>query len=142
MDYLISKATIDINSIQMIMYLLYFLSSFFVFILFAKIYIKFTPYNEIELIKTGNLSVAIAFSGALLGYAINLGFTMFYSHNLVQYLLFAIFSAIIQLACYKIVDILFKGMSSEIQSYGNVPVATLYATISVCIGIINGVSGF
>lgn len=142
MEQIISKATFDIEATHMFLYLLYFLSSFFVFCIFAKIYIKFTPYNEIALIKSGNLAVSIAFSGALLGYAINLGFVMMYAHNLAQYLIFAIISAIIQLVCYKVVDKLFKGLSSEIQMYGNIPVATLYAAVAVCIGIINGVSGF
>lgn len=142
MDLIISKATIDFEWWHLCLYLIYFFVSFVMFFAFFKVYIKFTPYDEIALIRSGNLAVSVAFSGALIGFAINLGFAMFSAHNIVQYLLFGLISAIIQLLCYKIVDIFFKGFSEEIKTFSNMPVAILYASLSICIGIINGVSGF
>lgn len=141
MELIFSKATFDIDGWHALLYLIYTLSSIFLLMIFGKIYVKFTPYNELDLIRSGNMAVAIAFSGAMIGFCINLGFTIAYSHNYTEYLMYAVFSMLVQLFCYKLITIIFKDFSSEIVNFGNIPVSIFYASIAICIGILNGVSG-
>ena len=85
-------------------YLFYFLISLLLFILFLKTYIWFTPINEIELIKQGNTAVSFILAGTLLGYAINLAFAISYSYGPLQFFGYGVFSAILQLITFFIVE--------------------------------------
>lgn len=141
METILLKTSFNIDLAHLSLYFIYLLLSVLFLWVFSKIYIKFTPHNEIELISAGNLAVAISFSGALLGFAINLAFSIFYSHNIYEYALYGTISTIVQLLCYKIIGIFFKNFSDEITNYGNIPVATFYAILAVIVGLINGVCG-
>ena len=40
--------------------------------IFAAIYVRVTPYNEIALIREGNMAASISLSGALIGFVLPL----------------------------------------------------------------------
>lgn len=48
------------------------------------IYIRFTPYDEIGLIREGNLAAAVSLTGALIGFAIPVAIVIAHSVNLVD----------------------------------------------------------
>ena len=49
-------------------FLIYLVLAFALLTVFAWIYDKVTPYNELVLIRGGNTAAAIAYSGAILGW--------------------------------------------------------------------------
>src|SRR5215469_8295709 len=50
-------------------YLLYFGSTIAMLLIAGFVYVRFTPSNEIALIRAGNVAAAVALGGAMLGYA-------------------------------------------------------------------------
>ena len=140
MEFLVNL--FHINVTKSINYLLYFAMSISLFVIFLKTYVKFTPIDEIELIKNGNQAVAFAFGGALFGYAINLGFAMFYAYDVVQYLLFAVLSAIIQLLAHVAMTKVFRQLQKEVWDNENIAAGILFGILAICVGILNGASAY
>lgn len=131
-----------INLEKIYHYLIYFFSSIFLFAIFFKSYITFTPYNEIGLISKGNTAASWLLGGTLLGFAINLGFAMFYSYNIFQFIFYGFISGIIQLISYSALRIIFKNLHIEIRENNNIAIGMLFGAIAICIGILNGASAY
>lgn len=142
MDPIVTQQLTDMNIDKILHYFTYFIISVCLFVGFFKAYLKFTPYDEIELIKKGSVAVAWTLSGAILGYVINLGFAMFYSYGVIQFVVFGIASGALQLACHYILQKVFVTLQEEVRTNNNVAVGILFASIAICVGIINGASAY
>ena len=123
-------------------YLLYFAISLSLFAAFFKAYVAFTPHDEIALIKGGNAAAAYILSGTLAGYAVNLGFAMFYAYNPTQYAIYGAFSAFVQILTYIVAHKALKGISDEAYLRGNAAAGILFGAIAFCVGVLNGASAY
>ena len=100
------------------------------------IYVIVTPYNEIDLIKKGNQSAALSFSGALVGIAIPLSIAMAGSVNIMDIVVFGAVAIILQLLGYRITDLLLRELPSRIVN-NEISAAITMVGIKFSISLVN-----
>ena len=103
---------------------------------FLFIYIKITPYHEIDLIRAGNLAAAASLSGAMLGFAIPLAQAVAQSDSLIDMLIWAGIALVIQLLVYAVVRLIIPGISKDIPE-GHVAQGVFLGMLSLATGILN-----
>lgn len=107
--------------------------------LFSMIYCKTTPYDELKLVRQGNVAPAISFGGALLGFVLPLHSAITHSVSLADMLIWALVAMVVQITVFSVVRLIFKGLVRDIEN-GHTAAATLLAFFSVAIGILNAAS--
>ncbi|MEE2746715.1 MAG: DUF350 domain-containing protein [Pseudomonadota bacterium] len=103
------------------------------------IYVLVTPYHEVELIKKGNSAAALSLSGALVGIGIPLSMAMAGSINALDIIIYGAVAITLQLICYKITDLLIRGLSERIEK-GEMSAAIIMVGIKISIALINAAS--
>ncbi|WP_065760139.1 DUF350 domain-containing protein [Pseudomonas defluvii] len=106
------------------------------FALYALIYTRLTPYNELRLIREGNTPAAVALAGALVGFAIPVASAVSHSISLLDFLLWAVIAAVVQLLAFVVVNRYVKGMAERIARQ-EMASAILLAAVSISIGLLN-----
>ena len=106
------------------------------FALYALIYTRLTPYNELRLIREGNTPAAVALAGALVGFAIPVAGAVSHSISLLDFLLWAVIAAVVQLLAFVVVNRCVKGMAERIARQ-EMASAILLAAVSISIGLLN-----
>ena len=117
-------------------FIIYFLISAVLLVVFIFIYLRVTPYREISLIKEGNTAAAASLSGAIIGFTLPLAHAVAQSANLVDMLIWALIALVVQLACYLIVRALIPALVTGIGE-GKVAQGVFLATLSIAAGILN-----
>lgn len=117
-------------------FLLYFVASAVLSLLFLGIYTRLTPYNEFELIKQGVLAPAISLSGAMLGFVIALASVIKNSLDFVDMAVWGLIAMVVQLLAFGIVRVLFKTLTDGIVN-NNIAKAVFLAMMSVVFGLLN-----
>ncbi|MGA0314566.1 MAG: DUF350 domain-containing protein [Alphaproteobacteria bacterium] len=102
----------------------------------AVIYQMITPYNELDLIRGGNIAAALSFSGALVGLALPLAVCMARSLNLWDIIIWGCLTLFIQLIAYRIGDALLKDLPKRIEN-GELSAATTIVGIKLSVAMIN-----
>ncbi len=108
-------------------------------VVFCQVYCWITPYNELKLVREGNVAPAISFGGALIGFILPLHSAITHSVGFLDMLIWAAVAMIVQLTVFGIVRLFFKGLVREIEN-NHTAAATLLAFFSVAIGILNAAS--
>ena len=103
--------------------------------IFVYVYARATPYKEFALIAHDNSAVAITFAGAVLGFTIPLVAAIYYTHSLVEMVVWAAITCVVQLA----VLLALRSQAKRIEE-GHVSSAIMVATFSVAVGLLNAVS--
>ena len=103
--------------------------------IFVYVYARATPYKEFALIEHDNIAVAVTFAGAVLGFTIPMVAAIFYTHSLVEMIMWAGITCLVQLA----VLLVLRGQAKRIEE-GHVCSGIVVATLSVAIGLLNAVS--
>ncbi|MCY9861364.1 DUF350 domain-containing protein [Vibrio coralliirubri] len=106
---------------------------------FVVAYMFATPHKEIALIKENNASAAISFAGAMVGYVTPLVTAMNVSENVIDFMLWGFLAAIVQIALFFSIRIVFPLMIKRIEK-GEVAMGITVAALSVVIGTINSAS--
>ncbi len=117
-------------------FLIYFAVALLLFVVFTVIYMKVTPYDEINLIREGNTAAAISLSGAMLGFALPLASSVANAVNLVDLVLFAVLATVVQLIVFVFARMLMPGLSGAIEK-GNIAEAIFLAATSISVGVLN-----
>jgi putative membrane protein len=104
--------------------------------LFLFIYVRITPYREIQLIREGNLAAAISLSGATLGFAVPLAQAAAQSGNLLDMLMWSGIAMVVQLLVYAAVRMVIPGISRDIPA-GKVAQGTFLGALSLATGLLN-----
>ena len=102
----------------------------------VTLYMWMTPYEDIAQIRSGNSAAGIALGGALLGMALPLAITLRGSVNLWDIVLWGVLIVILQMAVFKVVDLILKDLPKRIED-GEVGAATLLASAKISVGAIN-----
>ncbi|MDK2122861.1 DUF350 domain-containing protein [Parachitinimonas caeni] len=76
-------------------------------LLFIRVYVRITPYDEIALIRTGNQAAAFSLAGAVLGFVVPLSSAIAHSVSFVDMLVWGGVALLAQLLVYAIVRFAF-----------------------------------
>ncbi|MDH3669731.1 MAG: DUF350 domain-containing protein [Gammaproteobacteria bacterium] len=101
-----------------------------------SIYHLITPYHEIQLIRQGNIAAAISLSGAVLGLGIPLAFCLAASVNALDILIWGFVTLVIQLACYRIADLVLKDLPKRIVD-GEIGAALWLMSVKLSVAALN-----
>lgn len=117
-------------------FLLYSLASLALLFIFARLYMWTTPYHEMEQIKAGKTAPAIALGGSMVGFTLPLLSVSYNGVNFIDFLIWAGVAGVFQIVLFKI---LFYVIPMQIEE-DNKAIATLYAGMALCVGLINAFS--
>lgn len=116
-------------------FLTYFGSASLSMLVFALIYIGITPYNEFKEIRIKhNNAAAIAFSGALIGFALPEASLLIHSVNLLDFFLWSGVAFCVQIFAFSI-SLLFQVQKRIVEQ--DISAGIMLASISIIAGILN-----
>ena len=99
------------------------------------LYMWITPYEDIKLVREGNTAAAVALGGAFLGLAIPLAGSLAGSVTSLDILLWGIVTVIVQIVCFKVVDLVLRGLPKRIAG-GEMAAAIFLAFVKIAAGTI------
>ena len=117
-------------------FVIYLAAALALLAIFLFIYIRITPYREMELIRTGNLAAAISLSGAMIGFIIPLTKAIAQSGSLLDMLLWAGIALVVQLLAYAVVRMIIPGIAKDIPE-GKVAQGVFLGALSLATGLLN-----
>ncbi|WP_321874771.1 DUF350 domain-containing protein [Burkholderia cenocepacia] len=118
------------------LYAVHLLSAFVLLLVFAAVYLKVTPFDELALIRDGNTAATLSFGGALIGFCLTLASSIAHNATLGEVVIWAIGAMIVQLIAYAVLTRVMPGMNHAIEDR-NVAMGGLMGTASLVVGIIN-----
>lgn len=104
--------------------------------LFSILYTAVTPQAEWTLLREGNVSAALAFGGALLGFVIPLASAIAHSISLLDTLLWGAVALLVQLLAFFAVRLVLPALPRQIKE-DHRGVATFAAVFFLSVGILN-----
>jgi len=114
---------------------LHLVTSFAMLIAGMGVYMWMTPYEDIRLVREGNTAAAVALGGAFLGLAIPLAGSLAGSVTSLDILLWGVITVVVQLICFKVVDLVLRGLPKRIAA-GEMAAAIFLAFVKVSAGAI------
>lgn len=117
-------------------YLLYLVSGIVLLAIFAAIYMRFTPYNELALIRAGHSAAALSFAGAMIGFALTLAACAIYHASFIGFIGWAFTAMIVQLLGYVLTTHLIPNLKQEMLD-NNIAVGGFVGAIGLALGILN-----
>ena len=117
-------------------FLLYFALGIAAFAAFFVIYGAATPYDELALIREGNVAAAISLGGAVLGFVLPLASAVAHSVGPVDMVVWSVIALAVQIVVYFLVSRLVPHFAEAIRA-GRVAGATLLAVLALATGILN-----
>jgi putative membrane protein len=103
---------------------------------FTWLYIRVTPYDDIQDITDGKMAPAIALTGAMLGFTFPLLVASYVQASIPGFVLWSVISCCVQLAVFWA---LHRVLRLRIET-NNAAGATCYAAAAVCAGLLNAAS--
>ena len=100
------------------------------------IYMKVTPYDDLALIREGNIAAAISLGGAVLGFGLPLAFTMASSITIWEVLIWGLVTLILQLIAYRLSDAILRDLPQRIVD-GEIAPALFLVSIKLAVAAIN-----
>lgn len=103
---------------------------------FLAIYVRLTPYREIELIRGGNVAAAASLGGALIGFALPLASSIANSVSLVDMVIWAVVALAVQLFAYVAARLLVPAIAANVRD-GQLASGVFLGAVAVALGILN-----
>jgi putative membrane protein len=104
--------------------------------LFVAIYIRVTPYREIQLIREGNMAASFSLSGALLGFIVPLASAVQHSVNLLDMALWGLIAMLVQLAAFVVVKLLIPSLTEDIPA-NKTSTGFFLGSLALGVGLLN-----
>jgi putative membrane protein len=104
--------------------------------MYMIVYLWVTPYNELKLIKDGNVAAAVSLSGSVLGFTFPLAAAIFQSVHPWDMMLWAFIAAGVQLLVYIAERYTLLNVTRRIKE-GQVATGIVLAAVSLSAGILN-----
>jgi len=114
---------------------LHLAATFGMLILGMGVYMWITPYEDIKLVREGNTAAAVALGGAFMGLAIPLAGSLSGSASTLDILLWGLITLVVQIVCFKVVDLVLRGLPTRIAN-GEMSAAIFLAFVKVSAGAI------
>ena len=105
-------------------------------LVFIGLYVTATPPREIKLIREGNVSAAVCLGGAMLGFVLPLASAMVHGANLIDFLVWGLIAALVQMLAYVAIRLIFRRMPEDIIE-DRLAIAVMTASASVSVGVLN-----
>jgi putative membrane protein len=105
---------------------------------FLVVYMRVTPYNEIELVQKGNMAAALSMSGAFLGFCAPLASTVAHSVSILDVVIWAVVALIVQVLVHFVCRLMIPGLVRLIEQEANVAAGALSGALALGIGLLNG----
>ncbi|MXN78646.1 DUF350 domain-containing protein [Burkholderia sp. 4701] len=117
-------------------YAVHLLSAFVLLLAFAAVYLKVTPFDELALIRDGNVAATLSFGGALVGFCLTLASSIAHNSTLGAVVIWAVGAMLVQVLTYAGLTRMMPGMNHAIEDR-NAAMGGLMGTASLVVGIIN-----
>ena len=117
-------------------YALHLVSAALLLCVFFLIYTRTTPFNEMALIRQGNVAAALTLGGALIGFSLTVASGLVHTDNLGAFLGWSAGAAVIQLLTYVLVTRLLHMSKQHIES-NNIAFGVLLASVSISVGAVS-----
>ncbi|GAB3478198.1 DUF350 domain-containing protein [Azotobacter salinestris] len=117
-------------------FLAYMLGAAVLFVLFQLVYTRLTPHREFSLIREGNVAAAIALAGAVIGFALPASNVIAYSVGLLDFVVWALIAAVVQLLAFFAVHLALRDLAARIQK-GEIAAGIYVAAVAVGVGLLN-----
>jgi putative membrane protein len=120
-------------------FIVYFVVGLVILGLFAAIYVQITAHREFGLIREGNPAAVPAFLGALIGFALPLTAAMRFSVNVVDFIVWALIAAAVQIVAYFVGRAMMPSVSDRIVK-GELAAGVWLGGIALVFGMLNATS--
>jgi putative membrane protein len=120
----------------MVNYALRLVAAGLVLFVFFLIYSWATPFDEMTLIRRGNVAASLTLGGALIGFSLTVASGLIHTDALMAFLGWSAVAALIQLATYVFVSRVLHMSKQQIEG-NNVAFGVLMASISISIGAVS-----
>lgn len=100
------------------------------------VYVRLTPFHELNLVRAGNVAAAITLAGAIVGLAIPIGATLVRSLSVADILVWGAVSALLQAVAFGIASFALRGLPAAVER-GDVAAAIIAAASQIGVGILN-----
>lgn len=109
-------------------------------VVFKWLYQISTPYDEKQMIASGNAAAGIALGGAILGFALPLASALTQTASIVEFAMWAVLAGVIQIVASLVLRrIVVRDLVSRFQD-NNIATATYIAATSIALGLLNAAS--
>ena len=115
---------------------MYFMSAIALLAVFLTVYALITPYDEVTLIRSGNVAASISLGGALIGIALPVAVAVVASHNLVLMLGWGLIACLVQLVVFMVSRVALPQIAQDIPA-DKLSAGIFLAALSIGVGIIN-----
>lgn len=126
----------SLNKIALLGFIIYMGTAALLFSLYQFIYTRLTPHKEFRLIRENNVAAAVGLGGTLVGYAIPAGNIISYSANLLDFVVWALIAAVVQLLAFFITHQVIRDLPGRIQR-GEMAAAIYTAAVAISVGLLN-----
>lgn len=127
---------LSLNATAVFGFLIYIIAAAILFALFQFIYTRLTPHREFVLIRENNTAAAIALGGSLIGFALPASSIISYSVSVLDFVVWVVIAAVVQLLAFVVTSFVLKGLSSRIAN-GEVAAAIYAASVAISVGFLN-----
>ncbi|KAA0985998.1 DUF350 domain-containing protein [Pseudomonas sp. ANT_J12] len=133
---MLEALSISLNKAAVLGFVAYIIGAAVLFALFQFIYTRITPHKEFELIRSGNVAAAIALGGAIIGFAIPASNVIAYSISILDFVVWAVIAAFVQLLAFLMTSLVLKGTSERIRN-GEIAAGIYVAAVAISVGMLN-----
>ena len=117
-------------------FLIYFVLAIALLFMFTLMYTWITPHNKLELIRANNAAAAIAFGGALVGFALPLSSAISNSLSLLDCAIWGLVALVVQVLTFLVLRMLLKQLPERIAQ-GETAVGIFAAASAIAVGMLN-----
>jgi len=117
-------------------YALHLIAAGLLLFVFFLLYTWATPFDEMKLIRQGNVAAALTLGGAMIGFSMTVASGLLHTDALTSFVAWSAAAAAIQLFTYVLVTRLLH-MSKEHIDGNNIAFGVLLASISISVGAVS-----
>lgn len=121
---------------QFYLYMKHLLSGLIMVGLFAAVYVRFTPFHEMPLIRRGCTAAALSLAGAIIGFSLTVASSILHNDHYLMFIAWGTLAAVVQVAAYLLIERSLPEMKAAIEA-NNVAMGALMGTVSLVVGVIN-----
>jgi putative membrane protein len=104
--------------------------------LFVALYIRVTPYREMQLIREGNMAASFSLSGAILGFIVPLASAITHSVSLIDMAIWGLIAMAVQIAAFVVVKICIPSITRDIPENKGAQ-GFFLGSLSLAVGLLN-----
>ncbi|QHF00555.1 DUF350 domain-containing protein (plasmid) [Pseudomonas cannabina pv. alisalensis] len=127
---------LSLNATAVFGFVIYIVAAAVLFALFQFIYTRLTPHKEFVLIRDNNTAAAIALGGSLIGFALPASSIISYSVSVLDFVVWVVIAAVVQLLAFLATSFVLKGLSDRIAK-GEIASAVYAASVAISVGFLN-----